>query len=261
MNALESIWLGVVQGLTEFLPVSSSGHLVIFQELFGGGGQTGLAFEVALHVATLFAIVIFYRQRIFGLTRDTLRGDANAWRYVAKLIVATLPAVAVGLTLKDLIQEQFHLPWISGVCLLITGAILWTTRSTLPRANAEEPTFLAAFIIGCAQAFAILPGISRSGTTVAMALALGVRAERAAEFSFLMGIIAITGAAVLMLPDLEGASTDLLGAIALGSVAALIFGVIAIWLFIRLLKRQSFHLFSYYTWFAGTLFLGWLAVR
>lgn len=261
MSALEAIWLGIVQGLTEFLPVSSSGHLVIFQELFGGRLQSGLVFEVALHVATLVAIVIVYRVRIWQLTVATLRLEHSALVYSGKLVVATLPAVAVGLTLKDLVQAQFQLPAVSGICLLITGFILWTTRSTIPRASLEEPGWGAALIIGCAQAFAILPGISRSGTTVSVALALGVKPDKAAEFSFLMGVIAITGAAVLMLPDMEGSQDEFLVAIALGSVAALVFGVLAIWLFLKLLERKSFHVFSYYTWVVGAAFLAWIALR
>jgi undecaprenyl-diphosphatase len=261
MSELAALLLGIVQGLTEFLPVSSSGHLIISQELLGGRAQSGLLFEVALHVATLFAIVIFYHKRLTELAIGATRMDTGAWRYIGKLLVATIPAVVVGLTLKDLIQAQFQIPAVSGVCLLLTGAILWTTRRTIARAHAEEPSWIAAFLIGCAQAFAILPGISRSGTTVAVGLALGVRAEKAAEFSFLMGIIAIAGAAVLMLPEIEGASEALLTAIVIGSVAALVSGVAAIWLFIRLLRSQTFHVFSYYTWIVGALFLGWIMLR
>ena len=264
MSAWDSIWpiiLGVVQGLTEFLPVSSSGHLVIFQEFLGGRVQSGLVLEVALHVATLFAIVCFYNRRLRELTVGLLRREEASCRYVGKLIVATLPAVAIGLTLKDVIQAQFAVPAVSGVCLLITGGILWTSRSTIARATRDEPTWRDALLIGFAQAFAILPGISRSGTTVAAGLALGIRAEKAAEFSFLMGIIAISGAAVLMMPEIEGASDALIGALVLGSVAALVSGLVAIWLFIALLKRQSFYVFAYYTWAAGGLFLAWLALR
>ena len=261
MGTWEAFGLGIVQGLTEFLPVSSSGHLVIFQEVAGGRVQSGLILEVALHLATLAAIVIFYRRRVVELTLGTLRLRADACRYSGKLAVATLPAVAVGLTMKDLIQAQFQLPAVSGVCLLITGFILWSTRKTIPLADRDEPSWIGAFIIGCAQAFAILPGISRSGTTVAAGLALGVRPEKAAEFSFLMGIIAISGAAVLLLPGLESVDEGFITTIGLGSAAALVSGVLAIWLFVKLLRRQTFHLFSYYTWAVGALFLTWIALR
>ena len=261
MSTLDAIWLGIVQGLSEFLPVSSSGHLVIFQELLGGRFQNGLIFEVMLHVATMFAIIIVYRKRILSLLRATVAAERQAWIYVGKLCAATIPAVVVGLGFKDLVQAQFQTPIVSGICLLLTGAILWTTRTTIPRASRDEPSWRDAFLIGCAQAFAILPGISRSGTTVAVALALGIRAEKAAEFSFLMGIIAITGAAVLMLPELDTISADAGVAIGLGAVAALVSGVLAIWLFLQLLRGQKFHFFSYYTWFAGCGFLIWLLIR
>jgi undecaprenyl-diphosphatase len=261
LSALEALWLGIVQGLTEFLPVSSSGHLVMLREAFGAERESGLLFEIAVHVATLVAIVIFYRRRIATLVMGGLGGDAESWRYAAKLAIATVPAVLVGLFGKELVEEQFENPAVTGVCLLITGALLWTTRHTLARASADEPGWGAALLIGCAQAFAILPGISRSGTTVVVALALGLKAEKAAEFSFLMGVIAIAGAAVLLHADADGASAELLVSIGIGSAAALISGIAAIWLFIRMLRARAFHVFSYYTWAAGALFLGWLMIR
>jgi len=261
MSWLSALWLGIVQGLTEFLPVSSSGHLVVFQTLLGAHADGGLVFEIALHVATLVAIAVFYRRRIVRLVIGAATGSGDAWRYVGKLAVGTLPAVAVGLLLKHWIESVFHSPVVSGVGLLVTGAILWTTRRTLPEAAGEEPGWADAFWIGCAQAFAIWPGVSRSGTTVSAALALGVRPDRAAEFSFLLGIIAIAGAAVLTLPDLEAASSETLSAVMVGGVAALVAGVAAIWLFIRLLRAKVFHAFAYYTWAVGLVFLGWLAFR
>lgn len=261
MSALEAFWLGIVQGLTEFLPVSSSGHLVMFREILAAQRESGLLFEIAVHVATLFAIVIFYRRRVWELVTGTLRGDPDAWRFGAKLAVATVPAVLVGLFGRDLIETQFENPAVTGVCLLVTGTLLWTTRRTLAKAQGLEPGWGAAILIGCAQAFAILPGISRSGTTVVVALALGIRADKAAEFSFLLGVIAISGAAVLMLPEVGQASSTLVTSIAIGSVAALVSGIAAIWLFVHLLARQSFHVFAYYAWAVGALFLGWIVLR
>ncbi|MEZ4216271.1 MAG: undecaprenyl-diphosphate phosphatase [Myxococcota bacterium] len=260
MTIVEALVLGLVQGLTEFLPVSSSGHLVIFETLFGIEGEGGLVFEVAVHVATLLAILVVYRARVAGLARGALARDRDAWAYIAKLALATFPAVVVGLGAKDRIEATFASPAVVGVCLVVTAAILWTTRATLPRARAAEPGFAAALWIGCAQAFAILPGISRSGTTVAAALALGVAPIAAAEFSFLLGTIAIAGAAVLILPDLAGARAEL-APIALGSAAALASGVGAIALFLRLLERKTFHAFAYYLVPAGLGFLAYTALR
>jgi len=258
MTGLDAFWLGLVQGLTEFFPVSSSGHLVMLRTLLGAQEQGGLVFDITLHVATLVAIVLFYRQRIGALALGVLRRQSKAWIYVSKLGVATLPAVCVGLTAKDFIEQQFSNPIVVGVDLLITGAILFTTRRAAGSHGSEEPSWRAALAIGAAQAFAILPGISRSGSTVAMALALGMAPLAAAEFSFLLGVIAIAGAAVLMLPDVAGASSELIASLALGGGTALISGVVAIWLFVAMLQRRVFHLFAYYVWGAGALFLAWI---
>lgn len=260
MNPVEAAILGIVQGLTEFFPVSSSGHLAMLQALFGGRESGGLLFEVAVHVATLVAIVFFYRVRIAGLVSGVLRRDRAALEYVAKLAVATIPAVVIGLTAKDAIEAQFSNPVVVGVALLVTGAVVFTTRWTAPRAASPTPSWGVAVAIGCAQAFAILPGISRSGSTVAMALALGVAPLVAAEFSFLLGVIAITGAAVLMLPELGEAGSAALLAISIGAGTALISGLFAIWLFVRMLDRSLFHTWAWYCWGVGGAFLVWSLV-
>ncbi len=260
MSGIDAFLLGLIQGLTEFLPVSSSGHLVLSQELLGIQ-QEGLRFEVAVHVATLVSVLVFYRRRVASLVWGSARLQAESLRYVGKLALATVPAVAAYLLAGAWLEAQFELPSVVGVCLMATGAVLWTTRRTLGTARLPEPSWTAALWIGCAQAFAILPGISRSGSTVAAALALGVAPAVAAEFSFLMSVIAIAGAAVMKLPSLSTVSADQATAIAIGSLVALVAGVAAIWLFVRLLRTRHFYRFAYYTWAAGALFLAWLAVR
>lgn len=256
MTHLESMLLGLVQGLSEFLPVSSSGHLVIAQELLGIA-EEGLAFEVAVHVATLVSVLIFYREKVASLVMGALRGDAEAWQYGLKLGVASVPAVLAVLLVGDFLEAQFEAPPMVGVYLMITGLVLMTTRWTLPGAQSTEITWKAALLIGCAQACAILPGISRSGSTVAAALALGIAPVAAAEFSFLMSIIAITGAGVRMLADLDGGSGLALDVVGAGAVVATISGVAAIWLFVRLLESQRFHAFAYYTLPVGAAFLAY----
>ena len=257
MDPIEAAILGLVQGLTEFFPVSSSGHLAIFQALFGGREEGGLLFEVGVHVATLFAIAFFYRARIAELITGFFNRDRETLEYIGKLAVATLPAVVIGLGAKDFIEAQFSNPVLVGIALLVTGCIVMSTRWTAPKASVAMPTWGAALLIGCAQAFAILPGISRSGSTVAMALLLGVTPLVAAEFAFLMGIIAIAGAAVLMIPDLQGADTSALTDLAIGGAAALASGLVAIWLFVRMLDRSLFHHWAWYCWTAGGAFLIW----
>ena len=263
MDLLTAAFLGLVQGVSEFLPISSDGHLVIFETLLGVGEEEGgLSFVIAVHIGSLLALLLFYRERILGLARGLLARDAAAIAHIGKLALATLPAVGVGLFLKDRVEAAFQTPWMAGAGLLVTGTFLITTKSTLPRAHALAPSFAQALAIGCAQALAILPGVSRSGSTIALALALGIAPLAAAEFSFLLGIIAIVGAAVLDLPDLLAAgATPAATPMGIGAAAAALSGLAALAIFVRLLASQRFHVFAYYCWAAGAAFLVYLAVR
>ena len=260
MTPLEAIILGFIQGATEFLPVSSSGHLVIGQTLLGVDSP-GVVFEVAVHVATLVSILFVYRTRVGDLAVGAVRRDPAALRYVGLLVVATLPAVVVGLLFEDSVEALFENPVAPGVALIVTGLILWTSRRALPRAKGSVPTWMAALLIGVAQAFAITPGISRSGSTVVAALWLGVAPREAAAFSFLMAVPAISGAAVLQLGELGAGGGLGWGTLALGSVFAAVTGVLAIRTFVALLARESFHFFAPYCWIVGGLFLAYLALR
>ncbi len=260
MDVLTALLLGLVQGLSEFLPISSSGHLVMAQEVLGVE-EGGVLFEVALHVGTLAAVLWFYRARIWGLLEGAIRREFSVWIYLGKLAAGTVPAVLVVLLFRDFLEGLFGTPWVAGVALLVTAAFLWTTRYTLPKASAGEPSWLAAVLIGCAQAAAIVPGISRSGATVAAALALGVRSESAAEFSFLLSVAAIGGAALLSIGDLGAVDARTQLTLGLGVVVALVSGVLALTLFVRLLKTGAFHRFAYYDVAAGALFLVWLGLR
>jgi undecaprenyl-diphosphatase len=259
VTLFEAFILGLVQGVTEFLPVSSSGHLVMVQSVLDVH-QEGLLFEIAVHVATLVSVLVFYRHRVAGLVAGVLRGRVEDLRYAAKLVVATLPAVVAVLALGEFFDSLFDAPWATGWFLIATGGILWTTRRTATGAQGPEPSFGQAFVIGCAQAVAICPGISRSGATVAAALAMGIAPVAAAEFSFLMSVLAITGAAVRSIPEMASVSPDALGPLAVGSAAALLSGIAAIALFVRLLRTRGFYRFAYYLWAVGALFLIWLAV-
>ena len=260
MDGLEAALLGLVQGLTEFLPVSSSGHLVIAKTLLGRV-EEGIAFEVAVHVGTLLAILVYYRARVAELALGTLKREPESLGYVGKLVLATLPAVGVGLTVKAQIETLFDHAWVAGVALLATGALLLTTRSSIRSAALEVPSWGHALIIGCVQVVAITPGISRSGSTVAVGLLLGIRALAATEFSFLMGVAAIAGAAVLQIPALAEAPREALVYYAIGGAVAAVSGLAAIALFVRLLRSQQFHVFAWYCFAAGASFLGYLALR
>ena len=256
-DILDSILLGIVQGLTEFLPVSSSGHLVLAQEILGAELGQGILFEVAVHLATLVAILIFYRRRVVVLAYGTFTRNRDALEYVGKLIVGTLPAVVVALLLRSWIEEQFNSLVVVGICLVVTGFIVFSTRFTLREEGLDEPGWSAALLIGCVQAVAILPGISRSGSTVAAGLALGLNPLAAAEFSFMLGMIAMAGAGVLLLPELTAVSPELLNTIGYGAAAALFSGLLALAAFVWLLRTQRFFVFAWYAWLVGAITLVW----
>lgn len=261
MTWFESLLLGIVQGATEFLPVSSSGHLVMAQALLDVQ-IPGVLFEVAVHVATLVSILLVYRTRVGELLVGVVKRDREALTYAGLVVVATIPAGLLGVFAKDSIEQLFDNPWAPGLALLVTGTFLWSSRAVLEKADAPQPTWTAALLIGIAQAFALVPGISRSGATVVAALWLGVEAREAAAFSFLMAVPAVAGAAVLQIPDLGGADAAALsmGVVLVGSVAAGVTGVLAIRTFNAMLARRSFHFFAPYCWTVGALYLAYLAL-
>ena len=262
MTSWEAVLLGFVQGATEFLPVSSSGHLVMAQEVLAID-LPGVFFEVSVHVATLFSVLLVYRVRVAGLLLGAARRDRASWRYLGLLLLASVPAGVVGVFFEDALTGLFESPWLVGVALMVTGALLWSTRSAFRRT--ERPgaiTTRGAIFMGVAQAFAITPGISRSGTTVVTGMWSGVGANEAAAFSFLMSVPAIGGAALLQLPELaRGNPAVAPGALFMGGAAAAVTGVLAIRAFVLMLDNKTFHSFAVYCWTVAGLFLGWLAVR
>ena len=216
----------------------------------------GLGFEVALHLATLVSVLVVYRERIAKLVTGVLTGDSASLQYMGLLVVASIPAAAVGIGFEERFEALFDIPWVTGVALLVTGAVLWTSRAALRRKPHREPGIGDAALMGLAQAAAIVPGISRSGSTVVTGLWKGVDPQEAAAFSFLMSIPAIGGAALLKLPEMlsggGGASSSVL---LLGAAVACATGVLAIRTFVAMLRHRSFHRFAPYLWVVGVLFL------
>jgi undecaprenyl-diphosphatase len=258
---LEATLRGLVRGLTEVLPVSSSGHLGIAEALLTSR-EEGVLYEIVVRAGIVLAILLFFRGRALELLRGVLGLQAGAIRYAGKLVVATLPAVLVGLTLKDLFEGLLDRPWLVGSALLATGALLMTTRSTLETARDPEPGWGQALAIGCAQVLAIVPGISRSGVTVATALALGVAPLAATEFSFLLAVCVITVAAVPALPGAVATWPAGMQLLVVGGLAAVASGLAALRLFVTLIRSRRFHQLAYYLWAVGAAFLIWtLATR
>lgn len=223
IELMKMILLAAVQGLTEFLPVSSSGHLVLFQH-FLGTRQGDVFFDIVLHVGTLGSVLVVYRREIFRL----LRFDRPALLYLGSLAAGTVPAVVVGLLFKSRIEDLFHSPLFAAGGLLLTAAVLFSTRySVSSQALADPwvpnaPSLWRALVVGAAQSIAILPGVSRSGSTIGAALWSGMARAEAARFSFLLSIPAVSGALVLQLMDgqskspMESAQLLLAGAVAFG---------------------------------------------
>jgi undecaprenyl-diphosphatase len=252
--------LGLVQGLTEFLPISSSGHLVVAQAAIGLT-VPGVVIEVVLHLATVLAVLFVYWSRVVHLVLGTVRGDALARRDVGLLVLASIPAGLAGFLLADAFTRAFDSLAAVGCNFVVTGLLLWSTRWA-PGPVIERPSAVKAGGIGVAQALAILPGISRSGTTIAGGLWLRVDPERAAEFSFLLAIPAIAGAAILQLRHLPASGSGLgWGPMIVSFMAALVSGVLAIRLLVATLRRAAFHRFAPYCWGIGVVTLGWALAR
>lgn len=259
MNWWQSVTLGLVQGFTEFLPVSSSGHLVLAEELIGFHSP-GVFVEVILHLATLVAVLIVYRRKLLELVAGVFRRDRDSLRYVLALVVATIPAVIVGFTLKDAIESSFDSLLMVGVDLMLTGTILWSTRWIAPTTGGISGT-RNPVLIGLAQAFAILPGVSRSGSTISAAMWLKISPEKAAEFSFIMAIPVIAGAAVLQLGNVSATGASIgWGPLFLAAGTALVSGIAAIVFLVELLKKGAFHRFAPYCWVLGISIVVWQVV-
>jgi len=258
-SLLDGLILGLVQGLTEFLPVSSSGHLVLAEELLGWKSP-GLYFEVGLHLATLLSVFVAYASRIRSLLHGLVAREQAAWRYAGLLVLGSVPAAVAGIGFRDYFAATFESGVSLGVQFLVTAGMLWLTRPLLARATSTEVTWRAALWMGLGQAFAILPAISRSGATIVAGLWSGVAAVPAAEFSFLMSIIAIAGSGLLEARHIP-AGTDLLSpGFLVAFVAALVSGIWAIRFLLALLRSQRFHLFAWYCAAVGIFTILWYTV-
>lgn len=261
MSWIQALILGIVQGLTEFLPVSSSGHLEIGHVLLGTSGDENLTFAIIVHVATVLStLVVLWSQvaQLFRGTFTTLQWNAEK-DYVAKILVSMIPVFIVGIFFKDQVESFFgNGLLLVGICLLITAALLalseWLQKKR--QNSGHEVGYKDAIIIGLAQACAVLPGLSRSGTTIATGLLCGVKKESVAQFSFLMVLIPILGEAFLdLLKLLQGESVSDLGLVPaiVGFVAAFATGCFACRFMIEIVRRQRLVWFALYCAIVGSV--------
>ena len=260
MEWFEALILGIIQGLTEYLPVSSSGHLAIGANLFGLNGEENLTFTVAVHVATVLSTIVILWREIVWLFTDLFKFKWNeGTKYIINILISMIPVAIVGLFFKDKVEAIFGSGLlVVGICLLVTATLLAFSYWARPRQR-ENISPLHAFIIGIAQALAVLPGLSRSGSTIATGLLLGNKKERLAQFSFLMVIPPILGEALLDVKDMAemGVSQAMAGisplALAVGFLAAFISGCLACKWMISIVKKGKLIWFALYCAVVGTL--------
>lgn len=273
MDIIQAIIIGIVQGLTEFLPVSSSAHLVFVPEIMGV--QSGLAFDTLLHIGTLVAVFAYFWNDIvhmlksfFSSLADIPRGQfkknfqEDPYKKLAWLvIIGTIPAGLAGVLFKSNFESLFSSILAVGIFLIITGFLLWGSERVSQRIKPENRkpleklTIKNSLIVGIAQAFAIAPGISRSGATISTGLFLGFERELAARYSFLLSIPAILGAALVQAKDITGLDMSIAALIA-GFLAAAITGYLAIKFMLKLIKERSLLIFAYYCWIVGIIAVG-----
>jgi undecaprenyl-diphosphatase len=249
MSYFDAIVLGILQGLTEFLPVSSSGHLVLAQEVLGVS-DPGVSFEVLVHLGTLLSVLVYFRKGLLDLVRSLFTKEMRAERrIVAYLVIGTIPAGLAGVLLGDFFERAFSSPALTSGMLLVTGGVLFVSRFF--KSGEKTPSWQSSVAMGFGQALAILPGISRSGSTIVVGMIAGVNPSKAAEFSFLLAIPAIGGAVVLKTRDLLALEPSLLGPYVVGVLLAFVLGLAAVYTVLAVVRRGSFEYFGYYCVAAG----------
>jgi undecaprenyl-diphosphatase len=270
LNWFESIILGIVQGLTEFLPVSSSGHLVLFQTLFGLT-EPALLFDVCLHVGTLLAVAAVFSRELGALLSVVFRSpamirsaggvsrlyaDDSQFRLLVLIVVGSIPTAAIGFLFAKMAEQLFSTVWLVGIALLITATFLWfTRRKTQLGRPLRQMDMRDALVIGVAQGLAIIPGISRSGATISAALYLGLDRDLAGRFSFLLAIPAILGALILGLDKEAFHTTIPLTVILTGSFCAALVGYLALRMLLQLVHKGHLYRFAPYCWTIGAIAL------
>jgi len=255
LDIITSIILGFVQGATEFLPVSSSGHLVLAQHLLKSGASSDLIFEVLVHLATMLAVLIYFRKKVLRIVLSLFppysSEKAPDLKLAIIIVLATIPAAVIGLLFEDKIEAVFSSSRLTSIMLIVTAAILLGTKFI--EKGQKALNIKSGLFIGLAQALALLPGISRSGSTISMALYLKVNPEEAAEYSFLLSLPAVFGAGILKMMQLYSNNQvdGQFSVYLIGALTAFIVGYISIALLLKLVKQGKFFYFGIYCLLVG----------
>lgn len=255
MTTLDAVLLGLLQALGEFLPISSSAHLVLLP-FFRGAQYQGVTFDVMLHLATLLAVILYFAKDWFfiiknGLTKPTSQDGKTLWL----LALATVPAGLAGVLLQDWIETAFRNPLMIAACLMVFAVILWLADRKAQNTDRADINLKNLLIIGCAQALALMPGVSRSGITITAALFLGFSRSQSARISFLLSAPVIGGAAVLELTHLTWAEIN--GPLVWGFISAFLGALVVIGCLMKYIKTHSFNVFVIYRLLLGLVIIGW----
>jgi len=249
ITILEALFLGLVQGFTEWLPISSSGHLVIFQSLLGISVPAD--FDIVIMAGTIAALILYFREKMLFLILGILKGERHALFYAALIVLSGIPTGIIGFAGKQFFKGLFGQPFIVSLLIIVTGLFLFL--ASRKKDQKAEVTTKSALLIGIAQGIAVVPGISRSGATIGTALLLGIKPKDAAEFSFLIGIPAMTLASLLTFME-EPASGTGFAPLVIAIVAAFLAGYASIGLFMKLLQENRLYYFAMYCVLAGSTF-------
>ena len=262
---MTAILLGIVEGLTEFLPVSSTGHLILATELLGYDAKRWVLFNIAIQPGAILAIVVLYRQTFIDVVKGLTRWEPQAVAFTRNLLIAFFPAVVLGLALGDYIDLLLENAIVVAWALIIGGvAILLVERFAKPveTGGVAAVTFRQSVMIGLVQCLAMIPGVSRSGATILGAMAYGIDRKTAAEFSFFLAVPTLTGATVLQMYKYRNEITpDALGLIGIGFVVSFVVAYLVIKAFLAVITRYGFAPFAWYRIVAGTAALIWLMNR
>lgn len=262
---LTVLLLGAIEGLTEFLPVSSTGHLILAGELLGFNDASSVAFKIAIQLGAILAVLVVYWRRFWNVGTGMIAGRPDAWRFVRNILIGFAPALVIGVVAYDAVRAAMQTPVIVAVALIVGGIAILVIERMVKRVRVESVEGMplgTAATIGVVQCMAMVPGVSRSGATIMGALLMGVERRTAAEFSFFLAVPTMTAAtAYALYKDRTLLSFDDLHAIAIGFAVAFVVALLVVKAFVALVSRYGFAPFAWYRIVAGSAALIWLLAR